>query len=194
MKKNRFIELILALALALGTVFVSSCSSPYSDEQLIEMFKTKYERSYVLNEYIWGEGIPASEYNAENITTESYYVTVANDAEFKSKADFIAALNSVYVSDFVDMEISQLLFEGYGDDGPAPRYGEINGFLSINVLDDGNENVGVEKFLPETARVKKATKSTVVFTVTYERDGKTSDYDLMMRLDGDEWKFEAPTY
>ena len=193
MKKIKVIALITLLVLLVSAVLVS-CSSPYTDEYLIQVFKEKYERSYVLNEYIWGDGLPASEYNAENISTESYYVTVSNDAEFKSKADFIAALNSVYVSDFVSGEIDQLLFTGYGDEGPAPRYGEINGFLSINVLGKGNDNVGVGKFLPDTARVKKATGSTVIFTVTYETNGKTKDYDLMMRLDGDEWKFEAPTY
>ena len=193
MKKIKVIALVMLLTILAGTL-LGSCSSPYTEEYLIEVFKEKYERSYVLNEYIWGDGLPASEYNAENITTESYYVTVSNDAEFKSKADFIAALNSVYVSDFVSGEIDQLLFTGYGDDGPAPRYGEINGFLSINVLGKGNDNVGVGKFLPDTARVKKATGSTVIFTVTYETNGKTKDYDLMMRLDGDEWKFEAPTY
>ena len=193
MKKIKVIALFVLLTILAG-MLLGSCSSPYTEEYLIEVFKEKYERSYVLNEYIWGDGLPASEYNAENITTESYYVTVSNDAEFKSKADFIAALNSVYVSDFVSGEIDQLLFTGYGDDGPAPRYGEINGFLSINVLEKGNANVGVGKFLPDTARVKKATGSTVIFTVTYETNGKTKDYDLMMRLDGDEWKFEAPTY
>ena len=193
MKKIKVIALVMLLTVLAGTL-LGSCSSPYTEEYLIEVFKEKYERSYVLNEYIWGDGLPASEYNAENISTESYYVTVSNDAEFKSKADFIAALNSVYVSDFVSGEIDQLLFTGYGDDGPAPRYGEINGFLSINVLGKGNDNVGVGKFLPDTARVKKATGSTVIFTVTYETNGKTKDYDLMMRLDGDEWKFEAPTY
>ena len=193
MKKIKVIALITLLVILVSAV-LGSCSSPYTDEYLIQVFKEKYERSYVLNEYIWGDGLPASEYNAENISTESYYVTVSNDAEFKSKADFIAALNSVYVSDFVSGEIDQLLFTGYGDDGPAPRYGEINGFLSINVLGKGNDNVGVGKFLPDTARVKKATGSTVIFTVTYETNGKTKDYDLMMRLDGDEWKFEAPTY
>ena len=193
MKKIKVIALVMLLTVLAGTL-LGSCSSPYTEEYLIEVFKEKYERSYVLNEYIWGDGLPASEYNAENITTESYYVTVSNDAEFKSKADFIAALNSVYVSDFVSGEIDQLLFTGYGDDGPDPRYGEINGFLSINVLGKGNDNVGVGKFLPDTARVKKATGSTVIFTVTYETNGKTKDYDLMMRLDGDEWKFEAPTY
>ena len=193
MKKIKVIALVMLLTVLAGTL-LGSCSSPYTEEYLIEVFKEKYERSYVLNEYIWGDGLPASEYNAENITTESYYVTVSNDAEFKSKAEFIAALNSVYVSDFVSGEIDQLLFTGYGDDGPDPRYGEINGFLSINVLGKGNDNVGVGKFLPDTARVKKATGSTVIFTVTYETNGKTKDYDLMMRLDGDEWKFEAPTY
>ena len=193
MKKIKVIALVMLLTVLAGTL-LGSCSSPYTEEYLIEVFKEKYERSYVLNEYIWGDGLPASEYNAENISTESYYVTVSNDAEFKSKADFIAALNSVYVSDFVSGEIDQLLFTGYGDDGPDPRYGEINGFLSINVLGKGNDNVGVGKFLPDTARVKKATGSTVIFTVTYETNGKTKDYDLMMRLDGDEWKFEAPTY
>ena len=193
MKKIKVIALFALLTILAG-MLLGSCSSPYTEEYLIEVFKEKYERSYVLNEYIWGDGLPASEYNAENITTESYYVTVSNDAEFKSKADFIAALNSVYVSDFVSGEIDQLLFTGYGDDGPDPRYGEINGFLSINVLGKGNDNVGVGKFLPDTARVKKATGSTVIFTVTYETNGKTKDYDLMMRLDGDEWKFEAPTY
>ena len=193
MKKIKVIALVMLLTVLAGTL-LGSCSSPYTEEYLIEVFKEKYERSYVLNEYIWGDGLPASEYNAENITTESYYVTVSNDAEFKSKAEFIAALNNVYVSDFVSGEIDQLLFTGYGDDGPDPRYGEINGFLSINVLGKGNDNVGVGKFLPDTARVKKATGSTVIFTVTYETNGKTKDYDLMMRLDGDEWKFEAPTY
>ena len=193
MKKIKVTALLMLITVLVGLVLVS-CSSPYSEEYLLEVFKEKYARSYVLNEYIWGDGIPASEHSTENITTDSYYVTVSNDSEFKSKAAFIEALNSVYVSDFVSGEIDQLLFTGYGEDGPAPRYGEIDGFLSINVLDKGNENVGIGKFLPETARVKKATGSTVIFTVTYESNGKTKDYDLMMRLDGEEWKFEAPTY
>ena len=193
MKKIVSVILVIAAVMALGASLVS-CSSPYSDEELISIFKTQYEKSFVLNEYIWGDGIPSIEYDPESIKLDYYYVEVANDAEYTTKISFIEAIKSVYVSDFVSGEINQLLFTGYGDDGPEPRYGEINGRLSINVLDNGNVNIGGGRFLPETARVKKARGSVVVFTVTYERDGNKNDYDLMMRLEDGVWKFEAPTY
>ena len=193
MKKIVSVILVIAAVMALGASLVS-CSSPYSDEELISIFKTQYEKSFVLNEYIWGDGIPSIEYDPESIKLDYYYVEVANDAEYTTKISFIEAIKSVYVSDFVSGEIDQLLFTGYGDDGPEPRYGEINGRLSINVLDNGNVNIGGGRFLPKTARVKKARGSVVVFTVTYERDGNKNDYDLMMRLEDGVWKFEAPTY
>lgn len=183
--------LLIAAVISVGAGF-TSCSSPYTDEQLIGIFKEKYEKSFVLNEYIWGEGLPASEY--EENALESQYVTVAENAEYRTKGEFLDAIKSVYVSDFVSNEINQLLFIGYGDKGPDPRYGEIDGKLSVNVKDEGNENIGMGKFLPDTARVKRARGSVAVFTVTYERDGKQTEHDLMMRLEGDDWKFEAPTY
>lgn len=192
---KRFFAVILAM-LTVMTVGASlvSCSSAYTDEQLIAIFKEQYERSYILNEYVWGEGLPASEYDPSEVKLDAYYVTVAENAQYTTKAEFIDAIRSVYVSDYVSGEIDQLLFSGYGDDKHDPRYGEINGKLSINVKDKGNENIGGGKFLPETARVKKSRGSVVVFTVTYERDGNRTEYDLMMRLEGDTWKFEAPTY
>ena len=193
MKKIISVILIMATVMALG-VSLTACSSPYTDEELIAVFKTQYEKSFVINEYVWGKGIAPSEYDSEGINLDSYYVTVADGAEYTTKISFIEAIKSVYVSDFVSGEINQLLFTGYGDDGPEPRYGEINGILSINVLDQGNENIGGGRFLPDTARVKKARGSVAVFTVTYERDGVKNDYDLMMRLEDGQWKFEAPTY
>lgn len=193
MKRILSIILLIATVMTVGAS-LTSCSSPYSDEELIEVFKEKYESSYVINEYIWGEGIAPGEYDPEGIKLDVYYVAVAENAEYATKIEFIEAIKSVYVSDFVSGEINQLLFTGYGEDGPDPRYGEIDGRLSINVLDSGNANIGGGKFLTETARVKKARGSVVVFTVTYERDGVKNDYDLMMRLEDGEWKFEAPTY
>ena len=136
MKKIVSVILVIAAVMALGASLVS-CSSPYSDEELISIFKTQYEKSFVLNEYIWGDGIPSIEYDPESIKLDYYYVEVANDAEYTTKISFIEAIKSVYVSDYVSGEINQLLFTGYGDDGPEPRYGEINGRLSINVLDNG---------------------------------------------------------
>lgn len=192
---KRFLSLVLLIATVMTVgVGITSCSSAYTDEQLIAIFKEKYEKSYVINEYIWGDGIAPGEFDPEAVKLEAYYVTVSESAEYRTKGAFIDAIKSVYVSDFVSDEINQLLFLGYGDDGPDPRYGEINGVLSVNVNDKGNKNIGGGKFLPDTARVKKARGSVVVFTVTYERDGKQNDYDLMMRLEGDQWKFEAPTY
>ena len=193
MKRILSIILLIATVITVGAS-LTSCSSPYSDEELIGVFKEKYESSYVINEYIWGEGIAPGEYDPEGIKLDVYYVAVAENAEYATKIEFIEAIKSVYVSDFVSGEINQLLFTGYGEDGPDPRYGEIDGRLSINVLDSGNANIGGGKFLTETARVKKARGSVVVFTVTYERDGVKNDYDLMMRLEDGEWKFEAPTY
>ena len=59
--------------MALGVSFVS-CSSPYSDEELISIFKTQYEKSFVINEYVWGDGIPTIEYDPESIKLDVYYV------------------------------------------------------------------------------------------------------------------------
>jgi len=193
MKKLIALLLITATALMLGSVMIS-CSVKYNDEELIGIFKEKYEKTVVLNEYIWGDGLKPAEYEPDEVKLDAYYVLVDESAAYTTKEAFIDAIKEVYVSDFVSDEINQLLFIGYGDKGPEPRYGEINGKLSINVKDTGNENIGVGRFLPETARVKKARGSVVVFTVTYEREGKQTEHDLMMRLEEGEWRFEAPTY
>ena len=186
---------ITALLIMLITVFcsfsLSACSSELTDDELIDIFKKKYDEAYSLNEYIWGDGLPTVEYDA-SVTVDPYYVEVSEQAEYQTKAELIAAINSVYVSDLASGEITELLFTGYGEDEPAPLYSEKDGKLTVNVKAKGFDLVG--KFLTETAVVKKARGNTFVVTVTYEREGKSFEDDIMMRREGDTWKFEAPVY
>ena len=194
MKKiKKLLTVIIVISSLLCAVCSCNSGSDRMEAELLAEFKEKYELSYRLNEYIWGSGLPAGEID-EGVTLNPYYVTVSEQAEYRTKAEFVADINKVYVSDFVSDEIETLLFVGYKDDGIHPRYGEIDGNISINVRDKGNENIGVGKFLTETARVKSIRGGTAVFTVTYLRDGVQKDYDIMMRLDGEGWKFESPTY
>lgn len=192
-KKQRLFAVILVVSVVFSVFCSCNKASAEMEAELLAEFKEKYELSYRLNEYIWGSGLPAGEIDS-GVTLNPYYVTVSEQAEYRTKSEFVADINKVYVSDFVSDEIETLLFIGYKDDGIHPRYGEIDGYISINVRDKGNSNIGEGKFLTETARVKKIRGNTAVLTVTYLRDGVEKDYDIMMRLDGEEWKFESPTY
>jgi len=192
MKKIKKLLAVMLVISSLMCIFCS-CSAKVDEAEVLEAFKAQYELSYKLNEYIWGSGLPVGEIN-ENVTLNPYYVMVSEEAEYRTKAEFLAAINQVYVSDFVTNEIETRLFVGSDDDKIPQRYSEMEGYLSINVRDKGNDDVGEGKFLPDTARVKRAKGNTVVLTVTYLRDGIEKEYDIMMRRDGEEWKFESPTY
>ena len=190
MKKIKIVALLIAMLCVLCCALVS-CSSPLSDEELIAVFKETYKEAVVLNEYIWGKGIEPLEYDG-NVSITPYYVAVSSESPYKTVDEFKSAIQGIYVSDLTDGEISEMLFVGYGDDGPKPRYSETDGVLTVDVKYDGFDLLG--RFDPETARVKRARGNTVVFTVTYTREGKSWDEDVMMRLEGETWKFEAPTY
>ena len=190
MKKIKVTALLLALLCVFSCVF-TACSSPLSDEELVRVFKEAYSEAVMINEYVWGKGITPTEYD-EDVTITPYYVTVSENEPYRTIAELKAAISRVYVADLVDGEISEMLFYGYGDNGPKPRYSEKDGLLTVDVKYEGFELLG--RFDPESAKVKRARGTTAVFTVTYTREGKSWEEDIMMRLEGEKWKFEAPTY
>ena len=162
-----------------------------SDEEMVAIFKERYGAAYSLNEYIWGKGIEPGEYDSST-PLNPYYVKVKDEVPYRTKAELKAAIADVYVSDLVEGEIRELLFTGYGDNGPEPRYSEADGVLTVDVKHKGFDLVG--KFLPETAKVKRSTATTIVFDVIYERDGKQWEESVMMKLEDGVWRFEAPMY
>lgn len=195
-KKRKLIRVAaLVVSLSLLSLFgLTSCGKKLTEEEILGIFTEKYQASVLLNEYIFGKGLPISSESGESDGEGALYIEVSEEAEYRTKEAFIAAINSVYSSDYVAETVMPKLFDGFGDDSDIPpRYAEKNGILTKNVKDSGYTLSG--SFDTSTATVKRLTASTVRIKAQYiAGDGATKEFELMLLLENGEWKFNGPTY
>lgn len=187
------IALILSFSL-LSLFGLTSCGKKLTEEEILGIFAEKYQTSKILNEYIFGKGLPVSSDGEESDGEGSLYIEVSEEAEYRTKDAFISAINSVYSADYVAETVMPKLFDGFGDDSDiSPRYSEKDGILTKNIKDSGYTLSG--SFDPSTATVKKLTSTTARIKAEYITGaGNTEEFELLMLLENGEWKFNGPTY
>ena len=189
--KSRFLFRALAAIIAVIAVFSASACSPLaSEETVLEEFRRLYERSLVVNEYIWGDGLPAKEYgSAGNIP---YYVEVSEESPYRTRDELTAAVCEVYGDSYVSGSLKAYLFDGYGSNTVFSRYSaDVNGYLSVDVKFCEEDTSG--RFLTETARADVYSDHAII-TCDYERsDMGVKTFTLKMVLQHNGWRFDQTT-
>ena len=191
--KNKGIAALIALALTVASVLsaLTACSPLPKEEDVLAQFKELYGKSLIINEYIWGEGLPTKEHTDGQAPL---YIMLADDSPYLKKDEFKAAICEVYAKSYVDNEISKYLFDGYGSSSAiTARYSvDDNGYLAFDVKSDGEDVSG--RFLTDTATVKEITADKAVISCDYERyDMGVKTFTLTMVLENNRWRFDQTT-
>ncbi len=191
--------LTVALIIAAGSVCAVGCTPQayISEEERTEILSAVnelYEKSLELNEYIFGKGMSVSDYDSDG-TSSPLYVDVAEDAPYRTEADFERAILSVYSTDYYEASIALMLFEGYENQTvKKPRYRERNGVLQFDVTSEAEFSDLSGRFDLSTAKVVSVSSETAVVRCFYERGDYSGECTLTLERVSSGWRFAAPTF
>ncbi len=172
------------------TAVFTACGKP-DEAGVMEAFKTLYEKSVVINEYVYGVGLPSDTPWDEKTTPQ--YEAVSSEAPYKSRAEFEKAIREVYSSDYYTDAIVYSLFSGYGESQKlSPRYSEDGGNLKVDVSNKGRELSG--RFDVNGATIVDLSYDRAIIRAPYVKDGNTKYYELSMVMTENGWRFDIPTY
>lgn len=182
-------------ALAFAVIMLLSCfACARPDEaELLEEYKALYEKSLLINEIIYGAGLPyKGEYDLEGIT-ETTYVEVSDESPYRTAAALEAAVLEVYTVELYESVIKNVLF-GSGEQGillNTPRYKESNGVLLIDLNYEQFVNISGRCKSDEAYVVKSSMGGAVIGAPYFVGEVKQQkDKQTEMFLDDNGWRFD----
>lgn len=206
MKKSKNNKYTVVLRIAALFVCLSvmlslfGCVSEEQEADILNEFMPLYESSLEINDIIYGGGLAPSvelteEQEAElKLTEKAYFVPVASDCKYKSKAELESAILAVYDSSYYNEILKFTAFLGYGAEGddPHPRYKEIDGELCVNVF-FSPFNLSGERVV-DRAEVTSVSSGVATIRTPYILNGKESEKSVTMRLTENGWRLCDPTF
>jgi hypothetical protein len=186
--------LLLILALLLVTGALCSCKRVEDDEALA-IVKDLVDRSYVLNQIYYGDGLP---HNPDEHYYGDYYY-VAEDAPYNVKNDILVETKAVFSKQIAD-ELIDIYFTGTKSYGMVvqPRYmSGATGFLTVNTK---YENVVKRVYKYDTSRleitkIKRNEIRAKVPAIVGEGEAPF-EIEVFVTYDKDlgVWRLDSPTY
>ncbi len=190
MRLNKRLIILLVLLVFTVTAVFSACGKP-DEAEVLEAFKALYERSVVINEYIYGAGLASD--TPWDGSTDPQYEELSGEAPYKTRAELEKAILEVYSGDYYNDAMVYSLFSGYSENQElSARYSEKNGVLTVNVADKGRDVSG--RFDMNTAVIVELSYEHAVISATYTKGESVSTYELSMVMTQNGWRFDIPTY
>lgn len=178
------------MLLVIAVTVFSACGKP-DETEVLEAFKTLYEKSATVNEYVYGNGLPSD--TAWDEKTTPQYEAVSEGSPYKTRAELEKAILEVYSAEYYNEAIVYSLFSGYGESTKkAARYSESDGVLKVNVADKGRDVGG--RFDMNTAVIVELSYEHAVIRATYTKGDSVNSYELSMVMTENGWRFDIPTY
>lgn len=199
--KNKFILMILAIALILTSFVGCAKTEPIADEEAAAILTELVPKSEKINEMIWGEGLPIEEGQDGPLetVTAAQYRRVAENAPYHSFAEMKAAIAEVYSDDFIAKTINYTAFEGAEDalDGNTsskvyPRYYEEDGVLWTDITNKGFDLT--TEIDPSSAKVVDANGNKQIVEVKAIVAGEQMTLSLTIVEQESGWRLDTPTY
>ncbi len=176
---------------------LASCEKTPSEEESAEIlaeFAALYEKSLIINEYVFGEGLPVVDPESDpDKVLPPHYHEVSEDAPYRTFEEFKAAILEVYSEAYYTDSLNDMLFSGYGDDKKNhPRYKIENGTLRSNCTHDAFDVSG--RFDVSSAVIVKLTAGFCQIEADYTRGTLSNRYTITMAKTADGWRFDAPSF
>ncbi len=187
---------MLITVLTFGGCIPSNAPTPEQSEEVLGAVTELYEKSLILNEYIFGNGLPVSDTEAgEDGKVSPLYVDVAEESPYKTEAEFERAILSVYSESYYEESLSHLLFDGYEvNKDYAPRYKERKGVLQFDVTSEPQFSDLSGRFDIPTAKVISVSSDTAIVECNYSRGDYSAVCTLTLDRTSNGWRFSVPTF
>lgn len=124
---------ITVILIAISVIFLFSCASGISDEEVRVILTDLVPRSQQFNDIFWGSGIKPEDEDAVpliTVTTAQYY-TVSDQSPYKNISEIKAAAEKVFSRDYLN-SVYIVMFEGSDDIEPKFADNE-EGLLTIDI-------------------------------------------------------------
>lgn len=206
---KKLTALTLAAVIVILSVFMTSCSVDYTEDELKDAAVTLIEKSYEVNEIYFGKGLPVAKEDSDavkdftadlDVDIKSVnYIPVSEECQYSTIEDLKKLASEVYTEDYCNY-LWKMAFEGLStDDGVSAVYARyiIDYSGKLTVRSDLNEkganlnrtydteNITVEKMKKEEATVK------LMSLVDGKEDGEIS---FVLKREKDGWRLDQPTY
>lgn len=192
-KKKKIIYKIQAfLSVVFSVIFLFSCASGISDEEVRSLLADLVPRSQQFNEIFWGTGIKPEDESAVPLTTvtTAQYYKAAPDSPYKNIAEIKTAAEKVFSKDYLT-SVYTVMFEGADD--IEPRFAENEeGFLTTDICYDPYD-FNTEIFT-ETAVVKETGADLIRTEVECMTNGEPGKMNISLRRQDGVWLIDSPTY
>lgn len=202
--KTKWMSILLSMLLLFSLICFSSCkkSPPPALEDIYDDAVDLIERSYAINDILFGYGLPVWEWESSYAEimrvyqTRPMYEAVTPYATVTTTARIKTLLSSVYSSSYVE-SLSSTLFDGYA-------YEE--GAMSAQLKEDSNglhQNRNYQELVTwqriydySTMRVVDGDAQTAVIAVEsyLENDMTRLTVELVLVLENGVWRLDTPTY
>lgn len=193
--KKAITLLIICCTLLSSTLVLTSCSKKYTDEEARAILSEVLEKEVKLCKVIYGEGLKTREDPSDHLDDSTfYYMEVAPDSEYVGLSQLEEAVRDVYA-----VEIRKVVWEyAFGNGGEEktliPRYAENNGYLQIDVTNEGF-NLKSVAYIGEST-VRRAKKDMIEIEIKVSSDGGETfrDKTLILKNEDGVWKLDTQSW
>lgn len=183
---------ITVILIAISVIFLFSCASGISDEEVRVILTDLVPRSQQFNDIFWGSGIKPEDEDAVpliTVTTAQYY-TVSDQSPYKNISEIKAAAEKVFSRDYLN-SVYIVMFEGSDDIEPKFADNE-EGLLTIDIC--YNSYDFKTEIFPETAVVKETGADLIRAEVDCKTNGEPGKMNISLRRQDGVWLIDSPTY
>lgn len=191
---KKLLIFILIVTLLPGTL--TSCASPYSEEEAREILAEVLEKDTELNRIIWGEGFETEGDPGDHVNDSTYYyMEVSMLSKYTSLDELKEAVNETYSESLREIVYAYAFgAEGEEESNVIARYDEsASGFLQIDVTNPGF-NLSNIAYIGES-KIIRANKKMIEIEINVSSDAKTfKEKRLTLRLENDIWKMDTQSW
>lgn len=192
---KRILSLILTLCtLVLSAFSFASCGEKYTDEEAREILAEVLEKEVKICKTIYGEGLKTRDDPGEHKNDSTfYYMEVSSDSEYIGLSQLKEAVREVYATDVL-LDVWEYAFGSDEEEKTIiPRYAENDGYLQIDVTNEGF-NLRNVAYIGEST-VKRVRKGMIEIDIKISSDGVSfRDKTLVLKNENGVWKLDTQSW
>lgn len=195
MLKRIFSLILICCTLLSLTLSFSSCGKKYTDEEAREILADVLEKEVKICTVIYGEGLKTRDDPSEHLNDSTfYYMEVAADSEYIGLYQLKEAVTEVYASDIL-RDVWEYAFGNNEEEKQIiPRYAENNGYLQIDVTNEGFKLKNVAYIGESTVTRTKKEMIEIEIKVSSDSGQTFRDKTLILKNEGGVWKLDTQSW
>ncbi len=191
----------IILTAVLMLAFCGCGASKMTDAEAVGILAELIPLSQELNAVLWGDALPLEDENPEAVrtVTAAQYYPVSAESRYQTVEQVKADCEKVFSSDYLE-DVYPMIFDGYtyeDENGNKvevePRYRNDDRGVIARDITSLSYTFGTE-IDTSSAHVEETGEGIVRVSVKCTVNGEQSEMKITLRLQGEKWLLDSPTY